>query len=93
MERKTITLRIDARILKDAEDRLAEQGLSVQDAIDALLERIAKEGTLPFPVTHATQMASERSDCLATLYGENPTEDAEADPGFFEDDEENPFLT
>lgn len=92
MERKTITLRIDARILKDAEDRLAEQGLSVQDAIDALLERIAKEGH-SFPVTHATQIASERSDCLATLYGENPTEDAEADPGFFEDDEENPFLT
>jgi addiction module RelB/DinJ family antitoxin len=92
MERKTITLRIDARILKDAEDRLAEQGLSVQDAIDALLERIAKEGTLPFPVTHVPQTTSA-DDCLATLYGENPTEDAEADPGFFEDDEENPFLT
>jgi|GEM_PF-1088649 len=93
MARTTITLNVDATDLKDAEDRLAEMGISLQDVVDDLLSEIAEKGTIPF--TRASEKKADptkgKEDLLKELYGENATTDAGYDPGFFEHDEENPL--
>lgn len=92
MERTKITLDVDARTLKDAEDRLSEQGLSLDEVVDALLGRIAKDGAIPFTPAGDEKPAPPTKDPLSDLYGEKPTADVQTDPGFLEPDEMNPLV-
>lgn len=95
MKEHTFAIRIDDDTFEQAQDRLQEMGLTVEDAVTTLLESIAKEGKLPFamPQDNEEEKKSERKEeILIDLYGETPTADAEDDPGFFESDEMNPFV-
>jgi len=90
MSKVQITLTVDSALLKDSQERLAEQGLTLEDAMESLLERIAGEGKLPFEIHPRTQPT--REELLSQLYGEEPTKDAKDSAGLLEPEEEPPFL-
>jgi hypothetical protein len=92
MERTKITLDVDARTLKDAEDRLSEQGLSLDEVVDALLGVSPRMEPSRSPPAGDEKPAPPTKDPLSDLYGEKPTADVQTDPGFFEPDEMNPLV-
>ena len=81
MSKAQITLTVDSALLKDSQERLAEQGLTLEDAM---------EGKLPFEIHPRTQPT--REELLSQLYGEEPTKDAKDSAGLLEPEEETPFL-
>ena len=91
MNKAQITLTVDRALLKDSQERLAEQGLTLDDAIESLLVRIVEEGKLPFEAHQRTQPTKD--ELLSQLYGEEPTGDAKDSVGLLEPDEETPFLS
>lgn len=70
MTTTTIHIHVDEQIKTQADQALADLGLTVADAVRAMLERIATEKVLPFEagipnaLTAATLEASEREEDL-----------------------------
>jgi antitoxin component of RelBE/YafQ-DinJ toxin-antitoxin module len=82
---------VDKTTLLEAEKQLSEQGLNLQVVVQTLLERIAKEGGIPFTPIHKPSTISAE-DILRDVYGETPTPDAQFTPGVLEDSEESKLL-